>query len=96
MSIECMDMDYKCPKSTLAGPTGRLSASGSLVSRLPACRGQGFGGELNGTASLVAWLVRRLLTMGSTLGQEDFLGKEMATCSSILDQKIPLTEEQKV
>ena len=47
--------------------------------------------------SLVAQMVKRLLTMQDTwvqsLGWEDPLEKEMATHSSILAWKIPWTEE---
>ena len=47
--------------------------------------------------SLVAQMVKRLLTMRETrvqsLGWEDLLEKEMATHSSILAWKIPWTEE---
>ena len=47
--------------------------------------------------SLVAQTVKRLPTMQETrvrsLGQEDFLEKEMATHSSTLVWKIPWTEE---
>ena len=47
--------------------------------------------------SLVAQMVKRLLTMWETrvqsLGREDLLEKEMATHSSILAWKIPWTEE---
>ena len=47
--------------------------------------------------SLVAQMVQRLPTMQETgvqsLGQEDLLGKEMATHSSILAWKIPGKEE---
>ena len=47
--------------------------------------------------SLVAQMVKRLLTMWETrvqsLGWEDLLEKEMATHSSILAWKIPWTEE---
>ena len=50
--------------------------------------------------SLVAQMVRSLLVMQETwvqsLGQEDPLEKEMATHSSILDWKIPWTEEPTV
>ena len=45
----------------------------------------------------MAQKVKRLPAMQETLvrspGQEDFLEKEMATQSSILDRKIPWTEE---
>ena len=48
-------------------------------------------------ASLVAQMVKRLLTMRETqvqsLGQEDPLEKEMATHSSTLAWKIPWTEK---
>ena len=48
-------------------------------------------------ASLVAQMVKRLPTMQETwvqsLGQEDLLEKEMATCFSILARKIPWMEE---
>ena len=48
-------------------------------------------------ASLVAQMVKRLPTMQETwvrsLGQEDPLGKELATHSSVLAWKIPWTEE---
>ena len=48
-------------------------------------------------ASLVAQTVKHLPTLWETwvqsLGQEDLLKKEMATHSSILAWKIPLTEE---
>ena len=48
-------------------------------------------------ASLVAQLVKNLPTIWETqvgsLGGEDLLEKEMATHSSILAWKIPLTEE---
>ena len=44
-------------------------------------------------ASLMAQMVKRLPTMWETwaqsLGQENLLEKEMATCSSILAWKIP-------
>ena len=47
--------------------------------------------------SLVAQMVKRLLTMRETrvqsLGREDHLEKEMATHSSILAWKMPPTEE---
>ena len=47
--------------------------------------------------SLVAQMVKRLPTMRETcvqsLGQEDFLEKELATQSSILAWKIPWMEE---
>ena len=47
--------------------------------------------------SLVAQTVRNLPAMQETwvlsLGQEDPLEKEMATCSSILAWRIPWTEE---
>ena len=47
--------------------------------------------------SLVAQMVKRLLTMRETrvqsLGQEDLLEKEMAPHCSILAWKIPWTEE---
>ena len=47
--------------------------------------------------SLVAQMVKRLPTLQEarvqSLGQEDFLEKEMATHSSILAWKIPWTEE---
>ena len=47
--------------------------------------------------SLVAQTVKRFSTMQETrvqsLGQEDLLGKEMATHSSILAWKIPWMEE---
>ena len=47
--------------------------------------------------SLVAQMVKSLLTVQETrvqsLHQEDPLGKEMATHSSILDWRIPWTEE---
>ena len=47
--------------------------------------------------SLIAQLVKDLLAMQETqvqsLGQEDPLEKEMATCSSILAWKIPWVEE---
>ena len=53
--------------------------------------------SLNFQASLVAQPVKRLPTMWETrlrsLGWEDPLEKEMATHSSILAWKIPLTEE---
>ena len=45
----------------------------------------------------MAQMIKHLPTMGETwvqsLGQEDPLGKEMATHSSILAYKIPWTEE---
>ena len=45
----------------------------------------------------MAQMVKRLPTMRETqvqsVGREDLLGKEMATHSSILVQKIPWTEE---
>ena len=48
-------------------------------------------------ASLVAQMVKNLPTMQETsvqpLGQEDPLEKGMATHSSVLDQRIPWTEE---
>ena len=48
-------------------------------------------------ASLVAWMVKNLPAMQETcvqsLGQEDPLEKGMATHSSILAWRIPLTEE---
>ena len=48
-------------------------------------------------ASLVAWMVKNLPAMRETcvqsLGQEDTLEKGMATHSSILAWRIPLTEE---
>ena len=48
-------------------------------------------------ASQVAWMVKNLPVMQETrvrsLGQEDTLGKGMATNSSILAWKIPWTEE---
>ena len=48
-------------------------------------------------ASLVAQMVKRLPKMQETqvqsLGQEDLLGKEMATHSSILAWKIPWMKE---
>ena len=47
--------------------------------------------------SLVAWSVKSLPAMQETwvrfLGQEDAQEKEMATHSSILDRRIPCTEE---
>ena len=50
-----------------------------------------------GIDSLVAQLVKNLLTMQETwvqfLGQKDLLEKEMAPQSSILAYRIPLTEE---
>ena len=50
-----------------------------------------------GETSLVAQTVKRLSTMWETqvqsMGQEDSLEKEMATCSSILAWKILWTEE---
>ena len=48
-------------------------------------------------SSLVAQMVKNLPTMQETsvqpLGQEDPLEKGMATHSSVLDQRIPWTEE---
>ena len=48
-------------------------------------------------ASLVAQRLKRLPPMRETrvrsLGREDLLEKEMATCSSILAWRIPRTEE---
>ena len=53
--------------------------------------------KLNTGASLVAQMVKNLPAMQETwfqsLGQEDPLEKEMATCSSTLAWKIPWTEE---
>ena len=52
---------------------------------------------LNGTASLVAQLVKNLLAMQETwvrfLGREDPLEEEMVTHFSILAWRIPWTEE---
>ena len=52
---------------------------------------------LGDQASQVAWMVKNLPVMQETrvrsLGQEDTLGKGMATNSSILAWKIPWTEE---
>ena len=53
--------------------------------------------RLSHQASLVAWMVKNLLTIPETwvlfLGQEDPLEKGMATHSSILAWRIPWTEE---
>ena len=42
---------------------------------------------------MVPQMVKNLPAMVQTLGQEDFLEKEMATHSSIFAWKIPWTEE---
>ena len=77
----------------------------SPVSQLFVAVGQSIGASAlhqsfspsNEWASLVAQTVKRLPTMWETwvqsLGQEDPLEKEMATHSSILASKIPLTED---
>ena len=44
-------------------------------------------------AALVAQTVKNLPAMVQSLGQEDFLEKEMATHSSIFAWRIPWTEE---
>ena len=70
---------------------GTLEVCASRVPRLPGAPGLSF------ETSLVAQRVKRLPAMRETrvqsLGQEEPLGKEMATHSGTLAWKIPWTEE---